>query len=147
VNVSSPNTPGLRALQGREPLAALLAALRAARGGGRPPLLLKIAPGPAEADKADIAEGALAGGAGGLILRHTDPAPAAGACEPPREGSRRPQRPASLRALHRGAGGYVPADRRETAADRRRRYRQRRGGLCQDPGWRLSVPALYGAGL
>ena len=31
VNVSSPNTPGLRALQGREPLAELLAARRRAR--------------------------------------------------------------------------------------------------------------------
>lgn len=47
VNVSSPNTPGLRALQDEKPLRELLGALSAAnraRGAGRRPLLLKIAP-------------------------------------------------------------------------------------------------------
>jgi dihydroorotate dehydrogenase len=53
VNVSSPNTPGLRALQDEKPLRELLGALsaanrergpRAADGKGRKPLLLKIAP-------------------------------------------------------------------------------------------------------
>ena len=78
VNVSSPNTPGLRALQGREPLAALLAAVRAARGGLRPPLLLKIAPDLTGADKADIAEVALAGGVDGLIVSNTTIARPAG---------------------------------------------------------------------
>jgi dihydroorotate dehydrogenase len=71
VNVSSPNTPGLRALQGREPLAALLAEVRRARGPAGPALLLKIAPDLTEADKADIAEVALAGGADGLIVSNT----------------------------------------------------------------------------
>ena len=47
VNVSSPNTPGLRALQDEKPLRELLGALSAAnreRGERRRPLLLKIAP-------------------------------------------------------------------------------------------------------
>jgi len=51
VNVSSPNTPGLRALQEKGPLGELLGALQAANrkreapgGGGRRPILLKIAP-------------------------------------------------------------------------------------------------------
>jgi dihydroorotate dehydrogenase len=50
VNVSSPNTPGLRALQDEKPLRELLGALsaanhaRGAAGGRRKPLLLKIAP-------------------------------------------------------------------------------------------------------
>lgn len=47
VNVSSPNTPGLRALQDEKPLRELLGALSAAnraRGAGKRPLLLKIAP-------------------------------------------------------------------------------------------------------
>ncbi len=51
VNVSSPNTPGLRELQEKEPLTALLKALQeenstlAGKGGGkRKPILLKIAP-------------------------------------------------------------------------------------------------------
>jgi len=71
VNVSSPNTPGLRALQGRAALAAVLAAVGDARAGSRPPLLLKIAPDLTEADKADIAEVALAGGIDGLIVSNT----------------------------------------------------------------------------
>jgi dihydroorotate dehydrogenase len=71
INVSSPNTPGLRALQGREPLAALIAAVRAARGGNRPPLLLKIAPDLTDADKQDIAEVALSSGLDGLIVSNT----------------------------------------------------------------------------
>ncbi len=46
VNVSSPNTPGLRALQNTAPLRRIVAATRAARdrSGARPALLLKIAP-------------------------------------------------------------------------------------------------------
>lgn len=46
VNVSSPNTPGLRALQARGELELLLTRVNEARSGleRRPPLLLKIAP-------------------------------------------------------------------------------------------------------
>jgi dihydroorotate dehydrogenase len=45
LNVSSPNTPGLRGLQNKEELTQLLAALTAARAGSvYTPLLLKIAP-------------------------------------------------------------------------------------------------------
>lgn len=43
INVSSPNTPGLRELQAKEPLALLLEALQTANTP-RKPLLLKIAP-------------------------------------------------------------------------------------------------------
>ena len=46
VNVSSPNTPGLRALQDKEPLTRLLTRLQTLnkQKGGKKPLLLKIAP-------------------------------------------------------------------------------------------------------
>jgi len=46
VNVSSPNTPGLRALQDKEPLTAILLELKAenARYANPKPILLKIAP-------------------------------------------------------------------------------------------------------
>ncbi|MEP6809576.1 MAG: quinone-dependent dihydroorotate dehydrogenase [Chthoniobacterales bacterium] len=44
VNVSSPNTPGLRALQGDTALAPLLGALREANHDSKKPILLKIAP-------------------------------------------------------------------------------------------------------
>lgn len=55
VNVSSPNTPGLRSLQGTDPLRAILAELRDA---GAAPLLLKLSPDlapPAIEDALDVA--------------------------------------------------------------------------------------------
>ncbi len=60
VNVSSPNTPGLRALQGKEPLAHLMKGVRNALDDQelekRPPLLLKVAPDLTDDDKRDIAD-------------------------------------------------------------------------------------------
>ena len=52
VNISSPNTPGLRSLQGGDALDALLDAVLAARPEGGPPVFLKVAPDlePAEID-------------------------------------------------------------------------------------------------
>ncbi len=56
VNVSSPNTPGLRALQDKEPLTALLQHLQNLNAGyARPrPILLKIAPDLNESQLDDI---------------------------------------------------------------------------------------------
>jgi len=76
INVSSPNTPGLRSLQGRDQLEALVGRTRAALNaavpeGKRPPLLLKIAPDLNDEDLADIAAVALAGGLDGLIVSNT----------------------------------------------------------------------------
>lgn len=75
VNVSSPNTPGLRALQGREPLRELLTRVldaRAERPLDRlPPVLLKIAPDLTDEDKSDIAAVALETGVDGLIVSNT----------------------------------------------------------------------------
>jgi dihydroorotate dehydrogenase len=76
VNVSSPNTPGLRDLQGRARLDELLGALIGARtalaGGDRAkPLLVKIAPDLAPDDEAALAEVALARGVDGLIIGNT----------------------------------------------------------------------------
>lgn len=58
VNVSSPNTPGLRALQSKEPLTALLNALqqRNQLKSKRKPILLKIAPDLSESELDDIIE-------------------------------------------------------------------------------------------
>ena len=44
INISSPNTPGLRALQDEGALDALLAATAQARGADGPPVFLKVAP-------------------------------------------------------------------------------------------------------
>lgn len=73
INVSSPNTPGLRELQQRDRLERLLAALQgfAARQARPKPLLLKLSPDLsfAELDRiADLAEGA---GVAGLIATNT----------------------------------------------------------------------------
>lgn len=76
INVSSPNTPGLRALQGRAQLEDLVGRTRAAldgatKGAKRPPLLLKIAPDLNPEDLADIAGVSLAGALDGLIVSNT----------------------------------------------------------------------------
>jgi dihydroorotate dehydrogenase len=71
VNISSPNTPGLRALQDRGALDALLGRVMAARGAAGPPILLKVAPDLEPADMDDIAELSLAHGIDGLIVSNT----------------------------------------------------------------------------
>jgi dihydroorotate dehydrogenase len=61
INVSSPNTPGLRKLQGRKQLQDLIKKVLAARDemqwgeAGPPPLLVKIAPDLSKQDLSDIA--------------------------------------------------------------------------------------------
>jgi len=57
INVSSPNTPGLRSMQGKEELTSLITEVLKARNASAPgvPLLLKIAPDLTSDDKADIA--------------------------------------------------------------------------------------------
>ena len=73
VNVSSPNTPGLRDLQARARLEELLRAVLRAReeAGARPPALVKIAPDLSPAELADIADVALATGINGIIIGNT----------------------------------------------------------------------------
>ena len=53
VNISSPNTPGLRALQDQGALDALLSAIAGVREEGGPPVFLKVAPDlqPGDADR------------------------------------------------------------------------------------------------
>jgi dihydroorotate dehydrogenase len=61
INVSSPNTPGLRKLQGRKQLQDLIKKVLGARDeiqwgeAGPPPLLVKIAPDLSKQDLTDIA--------------------------------------------------------------------------------------------
>ncbi len=77
VNISSPNTPGLRDLQARESLAALLTAVldrrktEAERSGNRIPVFLKIAPDLTEEGLDDVAGEALAHDLDGLIVSNT----------------------------------------------------------------------------
>ncbi len=75
INVSSPNTPGLRALQGRRELEAIIVevrdALRTALPDWQPPLILKIAPDLTQPDKVDIAAVATDLELDGLIVSNT----------------------------------------------------------------------------
>jgi dihydroorotate dehydrogenase len=66
VNVSSPNTPGLRTLQDKDAIAALLGALV-----GKTPVLVKIAPDLGEPAIAELLEVCLAYGAAGVIATNT----------------------------------------------------------------------------
>ncbi|GAA1389018.1 quinone-dependent dihydroorotate dehydrogenase [Catellatospora chokoriensis] len=79
VNVSSPNTPGLRSLQDRDQLDAILAALTepratgqdAAGTGAAKPVLVKIAPDLTDHAVAELLEVCLARGVAGLIATNT----------------------------------------------------------------------------
>ena len=90
VNVSSPNTPGLRDLQARAVLEDLLRRLLAARAetGSSVPLLVKIAPDLSPGERADIAAVALATGIDGIVVANTTVA-----------------RPAELRSSHASEAG------------------------------------------
>ncbi|MDI6103588.1 quinone-dependent dihydroorotate dehydrogenase [Actinoplanes sp. NEAU-A12] len=66
VNVSSPNTPGLRTLQDKDSIGALLQAL-----AGPVPVLVKIAPDLTEPAIAELLEVCLAHGAAGIIATNT----------------------------------------------------------------------------
>ena len=78
VNVSSPNTPGLRSLQTAGELLRILDAVNganteaAALAGLRPrPVLVKIAPDLTDTEVEAVAEAALEGGASGIIATNT----------------------------------------------------------------------------
>ena len=90
INVSSPNTPGLRGLQERGLLQSLLAQLAAERAKheAKPPLLLKIAPDLDDAALRDVVEVALETGIDGMIVSNTTI-----------------QRPSELQSAHRQEQG------------------------------------------
>ena len=73
VNISSPNTPGLRGLQSRAELEQLLGRLNTerARHEAQPPMLLKIAPDLREDELEDIAAACGDGAVDGIIVSNT----------------------------------------------------------------------------
>ena len=100
VNVSSPNTPGLRALQGRAQLDDLLGRLAEARGGDATPVFLKIAPDLEDGEMAMIVEAAIDHRIDALIVSNTTL-----------------DRPASLRSADKGeSGGLSGAPLKSRAA-------------------------------
>ena len=111
VNVSSPNTPGLRALQDEAALAALLDAVLGAKGGAGPPVFLKVAPDLERADIDAIARIALDRRLGALIVSNTTIA------RPPLKSPRAGE-----------AGGLSGAPLRTLALQRLRDFRAATGG-------------------
>lgn len=71
INISSPNTPGLRALQDSGALRELLSAIRDARPPNAPPIFLKVAPDLEIADIDDITRAAIDHGIDALIIANT----------------------------------------------------------------------------
>jgi dihydroorotate dehydrogenase len=113
INVSSPNTPGLRGLQNKDELARLLGLLTEARAtmGHTQPLLLKIAPDVDDTAMDDIANAALTFGIEGLIVGNTTIS-----------------RPGSLRSAHiEEAGGLSGAPLFELSTNVLRAMRMRVG--------------------
>ena len=111
VNVSSPNTPGLRDLQSEGELAALLSAIADARTTATPPVFLKVAPDLADGDHARIVRAAIENGIAGLIVSNTT------ITRPP------------LHSHHAGeTGGLSGAPLRDLALDQLRRFRAEAGG-------------------
>ena len=107
INISSPNTPGLRGLQEAGALEELLAAVRSARLVGGPPIFLKVAPDLGPGDPARIARAAIDHGMDGLIIANTTLS-----------------RPPHLKSRHRGeAGGLSGAPLRALALDALRAFR------------------------
>ena len=155
INISSPNTPGLRGLQDKNALADLLTRCGDAVAAANietedtKPVFLKIAPDLDDAQLADIIETVRREGAwlSGLIVSNTTL-----------------DRPASLRSADKDqAGGLSGAPlmvkstevlRRVASeliwrvrSDRMRRCCERRRCLCQDPRGGACCSALFGVGL
>ncbi len=118
VNISSPNTPGLRALQDESALTGLLDGVLEAReyacaqsGGHRPPVFLKVAPDLEPADVDAIARIAMDKKLGALIVSNTTIA------RPP------------LKSAHASeAGGLSGAPLKGPALERLRDFRKATGG-------------------
>ncbi len=124
INISSPNTPGLRELQGRGALEDLLGAIgevgRRLGAGGNMPVFLKVAPDLTYGEVAGIVEATLAFGLSGLIVSNTTTG-----------------RPSTLKDPRRGeAGGLSGAPLMELSTQILRRFHSAAGGRL----------ALIGAG-
>jgi dihydroorotate dehydrogenase len=108
INISSPNTPNLRAMQQREPLYDLIRQVQSTLAESAlarvPPLLIKISPDLTDAEKRDVAQVVLDTGVDGIIVCNTTTS-----------------RPADLRSANKAeAGGLsgAPLGRLSTEAVR-----------------------------
>jgi dihydroorotate dehydrogenase len=147
INISSPNTPGLRDLQGDRELEELLGAIAANRPEHCPPIFLKVAPDLDPDAPARIVEAVSKHGIDGIIVSNTTIS--------------RPQGALALKSRHAGeAGGLSGAPLRDLALEQLRRFRKAGGGAipligvggiaCADDAWAriragASLVQLYSA--
>ena len=111
INISSPNTPGLRQLQDEGALRELLAAVHEARAPSGPPVFLKVAPDQGEEEPRQIVRAALDHGIDALIVGNTT------VSRPP------------LRSRHAGeAGGLSGAPLKPLALATLKRFRSETAG-------------------
>ena len=114
INISSPNTPGLRGLQDEGELNALLSAVAQARPRKGPPVFLKVAPDLGDGDPERIVRATIEHRIDALIVSNTT------VSRPPLKSryaneqgglSGEPLKPLALEALHkfrRASGGEIP---------------------------------------
>ena len=121
VNVSSPNTPGLRALQGRAALDDLLGRLAEARADDPTPVFLKVAPDLTADEMALIVEAAIDHRIDALIVSNTTL-----------------DRPDSLRSAHKGEAGGL------SGAPLKARARAALAGAAEASAGRLPLIAVGG---
>jgi len=149
VNISSPNTPGLRDLQAPAALDELLRRVMAARaeqiaqGKPRRPVFVKIAPDIAMEDLPQVAERLLTHASGRRDLRIEHNAGPAASFERPQRRGGRSLRPASVPTVYDRTLADVSGDGRTGAADRYRRDRQRCCSAIENRGGCKSAAALY----
>ena len=111
VNISSPNTPGLRALQDQGALDALLDAIKGARAPGGPPIFLKVAPDLQKSDPERIVRAALDHKIDAIIVSNTTIS-----------------RPSLKSSRAREQGGLSGEPLRALALDALRQFRSASGG-------------------
>jgi dihydroorotate dehydrogenase len=111
VNISSPNTPGLRALQNHGALDTLLSAIREARGRKGPPIFLKVAPDLEKGDADRIVQAAIGHRIDAIIVSNTTVS-----------------RPPLRSAYAKEQGGLSGAPLKPLALDTLRQFRAASGG-------------------
>lgn len=111
INISSPNTPGLRGLQDEGALRELLSAVRDARATGGPPVFLKVAPDLTEGDPVRIVRAAIDHRIDALIIANTTVS-----------------RPLLKSRFAAEAGGLSGAPLKQLALDALRTFRSASGG-------------------
>jgi dihydroorotate dehydrogenase len=114
INISSPNTPGLRQLQDEGALKALLSAVNEARPKSGPPIFLKVAPDLGDGEPDQIVRVAMQHNVDAIVVANTT------VSRPMLKSKRRaeagglsgePLRPIALKALHdfrSASGGAIP---------------------------------------